>query len=71
MSETECIARKWGSSLGLVIPKEIVEEENLIENEKLIVSIRKKRVAKEFFGLLAGWKKPTAEIKKEMKKGWD
>ena len=71
MSDAECIARKWGSSLGLVIPKNIVEEENLTENEKLIVSIRKKRVAKEFFGLLAGWNKPTAEIKKEMKKGWD
>lgn len=26
--------------------------------------------AGEFFGLLQQWKKPAAEIKKEMKKGW-
>lgn len=70
MTETECIARKWGNSLGIIIPREIVEEENLSENESIIIDIKKKHLAKEFFGLLAGWKRSTEELKKEMKKGW-
>jgi len=71
MGETECIARKWGSSLGIIIPKKIVENQRINENEKIVITIRKKHSAKEFFGILSDWKKPTNEIKREMKKGWD
>lgn len=71
MVEVECVARKWGSSLGIIIPKEIVNEEHIAENEKLIVEIKRKHKAKEFFGLLSEWKTPTKDIKHEMKKGWD
>lgn len=71
MTEAECIARKWGNSLGIIIPSNVVESVHITENEKVIVDFRKKHLAKEFFGMLSEWKKPTAEIKKEMKKGWD
>ena len=71
MSETECVARKWGNSLGIVIPWEIVQEEAITENETVTVTFHKRHKAKEFFGLLSDWKKPTDEIKKEMKRGWD
>ena len=64
MTEIECTAKRWGSSLGLIIPKEVVERENIIENEKIIVEIKKKHLAKEFFGILSDWKRPTTEIKK-------
>lgn len=70
MTEIECIARKWGNSLGIIIPKEIVVEERLLEHEKLLIEIKKKHLAKEFFGLLSGWERPTDKIKEEMKKGW-
>ncbi len=39
------------------------------ENEKKVVEIKKKHLAKEYFGILSDWKRPTAEIKKEMRKG--
>lgn len=68
--EVECVAKKWGSSLGIVIPKDIVKKEHISENETIIVEIKKKHLAKEFFGVLADWKRPTKEIKEEMKKGW-
>ena len=70
MLEAECIARKWGNSLGLIIPKEIVEKEHFSENDKVLVVFKKKRLAKEFFGMLHKWDRPTEEIKKEMKEGW-
>jgi len=71
MAEIECVARKWGNSLGIIIPWEVTEQEHITENEKLFVTIKKKHKAKEFFGLLVGeWKKPAQELKDEMRKGW-
>lgn len=70
MTEIECTAKKWGNSLGIIIPQDIVKEEHLVENEKIMIEIKKKHLAKEFFGLLSGWKRHTNEIKKEMKIGW-
>ncbi|MBI2146352.1 AbrB/MazE/SpoVT family DNA-binding domain-containing protein [Candidatus Woesearchaeota archaeon] len=71
MNDVECVARKWGNSLGIIIPKDIVTEENLAENEKIVVTFKKKHKAKEFFGMLPDWKQPTSELKHEMKKGWE
>lgn len=71
MTEIECTARKWGNSLGIIIPKEIVEEEHIGENESVTVSFHKRHKASEFFGLLPGWKRTAAEIKRDMKRGWD
>lgn len=71
MIPTECIARKWGNSLGVIIPKEIVEEQQIVENQKITIEIKRKHTAKEFFGLLPGWKKTTMQLKQEMKTGWE
>lgn len=70
-AEIECVARKWGSSLGITIPKDVVEKEHISENQKIIVSIKKKHKAKEFFGMFPNWKRSTEEIKREMKRGWE
>lgn len=70
MTTVECVAKRWGSSIGVIIPRDIVEKERIVESDKVVVEIKKRHSAKEFFGLLAGWKRPTDEIKKEMKKGW-
>ncbi len=71
MTEIHSIARKWGNSLGIIIPKEVVEQENITENEPLTVILQKKKpIVQEFFGLCPTWKRPTSEIKREMKKGW-
>lgn len=71
MIEVESYTRKWGNSLGIVIPREIVEQEGISENEKIVVGIERKPKAGEFFGMFAGWKRPTEEIKRRMKEGWD
>lgn len=71
MVETEVKTRKWGSSIGVVLPKELVEDVDIRPNETIVIDVRKRHKAKEFFGLLKDWKRPTQEIKDEMRKGWD
>ncbi len=69
MAEVECIAKRWGSSLGIVIPKDVVDDEHISENEKITVVIKKRHLAKEFFGILP-WKRSAQQIKDEMREGW-
>ncbi|HLC55167.1 MAG TPA: AbrB/MazE/SpoVT family DNA-binding domain-containing protein [Candidatus Nanoarchaeia archaeon] len=70
--EVETVAKKWGSSIGVILPKSLVEARKIKENDRIIVEIRSKKVkAGELFGILKEWKKPTQEIKNEMKRGWD
>ena len=70
MVETEVRTRKWGSSIGIVIPKEIVEEVGIKPDETITIEVKKRPLAKEFFGLLKGWKRPTQEIMDEAREGW-
>ena len=72
MIECESVARKWGSSIGLTIPKEAVEKAKIRENEKIRFIILEKSPVKKTFGLLKSWKKPTRQIIKEMREeSWD
>ena len=69
MVEIETKTRKWGSSIGVVLPKNVVDEVGIKPNEKIVIEIKKRPLAKEFFGLLKDWKRPTQEIKDEMRAG--
>ena len=71
MSEVECVAKKWGNSIGIVLPIKTVKEENIQPNEKILVSVKKLHRAKEFFGLLPNWKVDTQKLKDELRKGWE
>ncbi len=41
--EIEIQTKKWGSSLGIIIPKEIVRKERIEEGQKIIVDILSKK----------------------------
>ena len=69
--EIETKAKKWGSSIGIILPKSVVEANKIRENDKIIVEIKNRPLAGKFFGRLKDWKKPTQEIKDEMRKGWE
>ena len=85
MSEVICTAKKWGSSLGVVIPKAIVDERHIKENDKVIVEIKNRLLvkvilldtaeltAKDLFGKFPRIKggKTAQQIKDDMRKGWD
>ena len=68
--EVKAIARRWGSSLAVIIPRTLVDENNIQENDKISIEIKKKPLVGEFFGKFPEWKKSTQKIKDEMRKGW-
>lgn len=67
----EARPKRWGSSLGIVLPKRIVEKQNIKEKDKIIIEVRNRPLAGEFFGMFPRKSKKTAqEIKDEMRAGW-
>ncbi len=69
MAEVHARVKKWGNSLGIVLPKEIVNSEHLKENQEITVWIMKPVFAKDIFGIAKSKsKKPTAAVLKEIRK---
>lgn len=61
--------RKWGHSLGLIIPTKFVKKLDLKEREKVEVKLKKIGGAEELFGKFK-FGRSTKEIIKEIKEGW-
>jgi len=70
MVETEVKTRKWGSSIGVVLPKEVVDEVGIKPDETIRIDIRKPVKVKDVFGMFPNWKRNTQEIKDELRAGW-
>lgn len=70
--EVETIAKRWGSSIGIILPKALIEENKIRENDKIVVEIKKKALAGELFGKFPEWKskKTAQELKDEARVGW-
>lgn len=65
---TICKTKKWGSSLGVVIPKRLVDELHLTEDQDVSIEIQPTtNVLKEMWGFAKkrGIKKTSEEIIKE------
>ena len=71
--EIKATTRKWGNSIAVVIPREIVEKQHIKEDEVISITIDKGRPkAKEFFGLFKGrFNEPTQKVKDKMRRGWE
>lgn len=70
--QVKAIARKWGSSIGVIIPKEVVEARNIKENDEITIHVEKEKPkAGVLFGRLPHWKKSAQELKDEMRAGWE
>lgn len=70
MAEVEVITRKWGNSLGITIPKDVVEEEHLREDQKVVIEIKPVLDLRPLRGLIK-FKKSAQEIKDEMRESWN
>lgn len=71
MQTVETQVREWGSSLGVVIPKEIAFHDKLKAGDTVrLLLIKKTNVFKELFGKVK-LKRSTDEILKEIdEEGW-
>ena len=69
MIEIETTARKWGNSIGISLPRDVVERANIKPNKEVRVFIQEKKVdASKFFGTLK-ITQPTQEILDEIREG--
>ena len=65
----ETTTRKWGSSLGIIIPKDLVNEEKLKGDQQIkILLVKKEGSLRKLFGIGKGKvKKSTNELMGEMR----
>ena len=63
--------KKWGSSLGVIVPADIIKKEKLKEGEEVFIDIRRKNNLEDLFGSLKGWKIDSQKVKDEARRDWD
>ena len=66
--QTKARLKKWGNSLGVIIPKEVAERNGLRVGEEVEIQVTKVSDITELRG-----KYPIADLqaaKEEMRKGW-
>jgi len=72
MAETEVEVRKWGNSLGIVIPADVVKAEGLKPHDRAIMRIMKIRYPDpKSFGSLKGWKIDPQRLKDDLRRDHD
>ena len=65
----EVTVKKWGNSIGVILPKELVRKENLEENKKIIIEVVKEANLVKLFGSLKK-KISGQEFKDMVREGW-
>lgn len=68
METKDLKVKKWGNSLGIIIPKDTVEKQGIKEGVTVSVSIqiKNKTKAKDIFGILKGKLGDTEKLMKEV-----
>lgn len=69
MAEIDTRARKWGDSIAVILPKNIVDEESIRVNDRIHVSVQKEHDLSDLFGKFKTKKTPQ-ELKDESRNGW-
>ena len=72
MEQFKAAPKRWGNSLGVTIPSEVIKSENIKLNREvtfLVVGDARKKI-KNMFGTLK-IKKPTQKIMDEIDEGYD
>ena len=62
------VMRKWGNSLGVVIPREEALKEGLHENDEVEIVIRKGVDIRQLFGKYKF--RDLQSLKEELREGW-
>ena len=70
MKTIETTAKRWGNSIGIIIPKEVIDKEHIKENGivRFLIIKESDRILRETFGLAKDKiKKSTQQIKNEIR----
>ena len=63
--------KKWGNSMGVIIPKELIDKKNLKENDRITIEIVKKADVSDVFGNVKKRKMSGQNFKDMVRKGWE
>ena len=66
---TQLEIKKWGNSIGVVFPKEMVERKHLKVHEKILVEVVRAADLRKLFGTLKS-KMSAQEFKDLVREGW-
>lgn len=72
MMEIKAKTKKWGNSIGIVIPKEIVKGEHIKPDQEVTLMISTKPITKgkDIWGTFK-FKKPIGQLMREVDKEFD
>ena len=72
MMEIKTKTKKWGNSIGILIPKEAIRKENIKPDQEITVLISAKPITKgkDIWGTMK-FKKSTEELMREVDKDLD
>ena len=62
--------KKWGNSLGVIIPADVVEKEGLSEKERVVIEVRKTSTLQDLFGSMKHTKLDAQKLKDEARENW-
>lgn len=70
MESAQVKTKRWGSSLGIIIPSDIIKKEQIKEGQDIeVFFLKPKKVNMDkLFGSLKNWKKPTQKLLDEVDK---
>lgn len=72
MISCEARVKKWGSSMAVIIPKELARKEGIKLKEKVRLTVNKpNNVVAGLWGTAKGWDEPLEKIMKEVDEGYD
>ncbi len=62
--------KRWGSSMAIIIPKEMVKTQGIREGDDVVINVFRKGNLKDIFGKLKS-KMSGQEFKDLVRKGWE
>ena len=72
MMEIKAKTKKWGNSIGVIIPKEVIREQNIKPDQEITLMISKKPITKgkDIWGTMK-FSKSTEELMRDVDKEFD
>ena len=72
MMEIKAKTKKWGNSIGVIIPKEIIRQQNIKPDQEITILISSKPITtgRDIWGTFK-FKKSTEQLMREVDKDFD
>ena len=62
--------KRWGNSMGVILPKEFIQKKRIKENEKIMIEVVKTADLSHIFGMIKKRKMSGQDAKNLAREGW-